>query len=77
MPLPKIASESANWKLAPFLAYLFVEQVEGQLEPDSPHIRPFQRSSHVEVHVEKPLHGIALLPLLDLELRQQVDEPLE
>ena len=29
------------------------------------------------MHVEEALHGAALLGLLDLELREQIDEPLE
>ena len=59
-------------------SYLLMKQVEGELEPDGPHVCPLEGARHVHVHLEEPLHGAAhLARLLDLQLRQQVDEPLE
>ena len=60
------------------ISYLLMEQVKGKLEPDGPHVCPLQGARHVHVHLEEPLHGAAhLARLLDLQLGQQVDEPLE
>ena len=57
--------------------HLFVEEIQSQLEPNGPHVILLQRSRHVHVHVKEALHGAALLRLLNLQLGQQVDEPLE
>ena len=56
---------------------LFVEEVECQLESDSLHVRLLEGAGDVHVHVEEPVHGPSLLGLLDLQLGEEVDEPLE
>ena len=58
-------------------AYFFVQKIQGKLEPDGLHVRLLQGRGDVHVHVEEPLHGASLLGLLDLQLGQEVDEPLE
>ena len=58
--------------------YLFVKEVEGELEAHCLHVGPLEGARHVHVHLEEPLHGAAhLARLLDLQLGQQVDKPLE
>ncbi len=54
-----------------------MEQIQSQLQPHRLHVCLLQRGRDVHVHVEEPLHGASLLSLLDLQLGQQVDEPLE
>ena len=59
------------------LLHLFVEEVECELESDGLHVRLLEGGGDVHVHVEEALHRAAQLRLLDLQLRQQVHEPLE
>ena len=75
------------------MSHLFVEQVEGQLESNRLHVGPLQRRRDVHVHVEEPgtqvdglsryfsvcppAHGSPVLGLLDLQLREKLDEPFE
>ena len=54
-----------------------MQQLQGELEPHGLHVGLLQGGGDVHVHVQEPLHGPALLRLLDLQLRQQGDEPLE
>ena len=54
-----------------------MEKVECQLESDSLHVRLLEGAGDVHVHVEEPVHGPSLLGLLDLQLGEEVDEPLE
>ena len=55
---------------------LLVQQVQGQLEAHGLHVGPLEGRGDVHVHVQEPLHVAALLLLLDLQLGQEVDEPL-
>ena len=57
--------------------HLFVEEIEGELQPDGLHVGLLERGGDVHVHVQEALHRAAHLRLLDLQLRQQVHEPLE
>ena len=57
--------------------YLFVEQVQCQLQPDCFHVSLLQCRSDVHVHVEKMPHDSVLFRLLDFQLREQFDEPFE
>ena len=57
--------------------YLLMQQLQGQLQSDSLHVCLLQSRGDVHVHVQEPLHGAALLRLLDLELGEETDEPLE
>ena len=68
---------SAQIRLKAGVLYLFVEEVEGELQPDCLHVGLLERGGDVHVHVQEPLHRAAHLRLLDLQLRQQVHEPLE
>ena len=54
-----------------------MEEVECELESDGLHVRLLEGGGDVHVHVEEALHRAAQLRLLDLQLRQQVHEPLE
>ena len=54
-----------------------MEQVERQLQSHCLHVRLLQRRCDVHVHVQEAVHDAALLSLLDLQLGQQVHEPLE
>ena len=54
-----------------------MEEVEGELQPDGLHVGLLERGGDVHVHVQEPLHGAALLRLLDLQLGEETDEPLE
>lgn len=54
-----------------------MQQVEGQLESHGLHVCLLQRRGDVHVHVKEPLQHTALLRLLDLQLGQQVHEPLK
>ena len=57
--------------------YLFVEEVQCQLQPDCFHVSLLQCRSDVHVHVEKMPHDSVLFRLLDFQLREQFDEPFE
>ena len=57
--------------------YLFVEEVECELESNGLHVCLLEGGGDVHVHVEEALHRAAQLRLFDLQLRQQVHEPLE
>ena len=56
------------WHLSPE-AYLLMQQIKGKLQANCSHVILLKGTCHVHVHVEKPLHGAALLPrLLYLQL---------
>lgn len=57
--------------------YLFVEEVQCQLQPDCFHVSLLQCRGDVHVHVEKMPHDSVLFRLLDFQLREQFDEPFE
>ena len=57
--------------------YLFVKEVEGELEAHCLHVGPLEGRGDVHVHVQEPRHRATVLLLLDLQLGQQVHEPLE
>ena len=54
-----------------------MQQLERQLKAHGLHVGLLEGGGDVHVHVEEPLHGAALLRLLDLQLREEGDEPLE
>ena len=54
-----------------------MQQVQRQLQPHGLHVRLLQRRRDVHVHVQEALHRAAQLGLLDLQLGQEVHEPLE
>ena len=54
-----------------------MQQLERQLQAHGLHVGLLEGGGDVHVHVEEPLHGAALLRLLDLQLREEGDEPLE
>ena len=56
---------------------LVVKQIEGQLKADSFEVGPLQSAGDVHVHVQETFHNSTFLCLFDLQLRQQIDEPLE
>ena len=58
-------------------AYFVVKQVEGQLEADSFNICALQSAGDVHVHVQETFHDATVLGLLNLQLREQIDQPLE
>ena len=56
---------------------LLVKDVQRHLQSHGLHVVPLEGGGDVHVHVQEPLHVAALLLLLDLQLGQEVDEPLE
>lgn len=54
-----------------------MQQIQRQLQTDRFHVRFLQSTCYVHVHVQESLHCAAQLSLLDLQLRQQIDEPFE
>ena len=54
-----------------------MKYVQRHLQRHRLHVVPLEGGGDVHVHVQEPLHMAALLLLLDLQLGQQVDEPLE
>lgn len=54
-----------------------MKKVESQLEAYCFHVRPLQGGSDVHMHVEEVAHHSILLRLLNLQLRQELDKPLE
>ena len=68
-----------------------MEQVQGELQTDCLHVGPLEGRGDVHVHVQEPVeggvqgpggpalpaHGAPVLGLLDLQLGEQLDEPLE
>lgn len=57
--------------------HLLVQQIESQLQSHRLHVGLLQSARYVHVHVEKAFHCTAQFGLLDFQLRQQIDEPLE
>ena len=57
--------------------YLLMEELQGELQSDSLHVGLLEGGGDVHVHVEEALHRAAQLRLFDLQLRQQIHEPLE
>ena len=57
--------------------YLLMEELQGELQSDSLHVGLLEGGGDVHVHVQEPLHGASLLCLLDLQLGEEADEPLE
>ena len=55
---------------------LLVKDVQRHLQRHGLHVVPLEGGGDVHVHVQEPLHVAALLLLLDLQLGQEVDEPL-
>ena len=54
-----------------------MEEIKGQLKSNRLHVCLLQGAGDVHVHVKESVHGPSLLSLLNLQLRQQVDKPLE
>ena len=54
-----------------------MQQLQSQLQPHRLHVGLLEGRGDVHVHVQEPLHGASLLRLLDLQLGEQGDEPLE
>ena len=57
--------------------FLLVQELQRQLEPDRLKMPAMQSGRDVHVHVEKSLHRPTQLGLFNLQLGQQMDEPLE
>lgn len=54
-----------------------MQQLQSQLQPHRLHVGLLEGGGDVHVHVQEPLHGASLLRLLDLQLGEEGDEPLE
>ena len=54
-----------------------MQKLQSQLQPHRLHVCLLEGGGDVHVHVQEPLHGAALLRLLDLQLGQEGNEPLE
>lgn len=59
------------------IQYLVVEQIERQLQTNRLQVGSLQSAGDVHVHVQEAVQNTAFFGLLDLQLSQQVDEPLE
>lgn len=54
-----------------------MQQIQRQLQTNRFHIRFLQGTRNIHVHLQEPFHRPAEFGLFNLQLRQQINEPLE